>query len=90
MTGQGSAMGTVQDRLYRIDLRTLNNKYLDIRTYLPAELQSYELEIRQLLADQLHRGSIRLEVQSQRTAPPVARSMAGQRSAGTRRMPEIH
>ncbi|MFT4154557.1 YicC/YloC family endoribonuclease [Parafilimonas sp.] len=58
MTGYGRAEKTIAGRSYLIELRSLNGKQYDIRLTMPALLKPYEIEIRNILNEELMRGSI--------------------------------
>ena len=63
MTGFGTA--TVQSEAVEIqvEIRTLNSKQLDVNFKLPSVYRSCEVDVRNLLAAQLHRGKIAVNVQ---------------------------
>lgn len=56
MTGLGRAELRSGDWLARAELRTLNNRFLDLNLKLSPLLRSRELELRTLLAERLQRG----------------------------------
>ena len=58
--GQGSAEGA--DFKVRVDIRSVNNRFLDIHTRLPQELASLELTIKKQVQASLHRGRVDLTV----------------------------
>jgi uncharacterized protein (TIGR00255 family) len=58
--GQGSAEGT--NFKVRVDIRSVNNRFLDIHTRLPQELTSLELTVKKQVQAALHRGRIDLTV----------------------------
>jgi uncharacterized protein (TIGR00255 family) len=58
--GQGSAEGT--NFKVRVDIRSVNNRFLDIHTRLPQELASLELTVKKQVQAALHRGRIDLTV----------------------------
>ncbi|HKS39400.1 MAG TPA: YicC/YloC family endoribonuclease [Blastocatellia bacterium] len=58
--GQGSAEGT--NFKVRIDIRSVNNRFLDIHTRMPQELASLELTVKKQVQAALHRGRIDLTV----------------------------
>nr|MBS0038345.1 YicC family protein [Saprospiraceae bacterium] len=60
MTGYGKAEGTVGNKNYRVEIRSLNSKGLEIRCKIPEDLREKELEIRNLLKGELLRGKIDL------------------------------
>jgi len=58
--GQGSAEGT--NFKLRVDIRSVNNRFLDIHARLPQELSSLELTIKKQVQAALHRGRVDLTV----------------------------
>jgi uncharacterized protein (TIGR00255 family) len=58
--GQGSAEG--DNFKVRVDIRSVNNRFLDIHTRLPQELSSLELTIKKQAQAALHRGRVDLTV----------------------------
>jgi uncharacterized protein (TIGR00255 family) len=62
MTGFGRAEGIVNGRQVVVEIKALNGKQFDIMTKLPPIVRSYELDIRNLLANILLRGTIDLTV----------------------------
>jgi uncharacterized protein (TIGR00255 family) len=58
MTGYGRAEKQVADITFLIEVKSLNGKQFDINLRLPSILKSKEFEIRNLLSENLQRGSI--------------------------------
>ena len=58
MTGYGRAEQTIDDKVFLIELRSLNGKQFDLRMQLPAALKPYEFDIRTILSESLERGSV--------------------------------
>src|SRR6185295_15353956 len=58
--GQGSAEGT--NFKVRVDIRSVNNRFLDVHTRLPQELASLELTVKKQVQAALHRGRIDLTI----------------------------
>ena len=58
--GQGSAEGT--NFKVRVDVRSVNNRFLDIHARMPQELSSLELTVKKQVQAALHRGRIDLTV----------------------------
>ncbi len=63
MTGFGKAEQTFSEMVIRVEIRSLNGKQLDINFKAPPLLKPYEIEIRNILKDQLHRGSLDVTIQ---------------------------
>jgi len=58
MTGYGRAEQTINEKVFLIEVRSLNGKQYDIRLLLPALLKPFEFEVRNILNEGLVRGSI--------------------------------
>lgn len=58
MTGYGRAEQSIGDKVFLIELRSLNGKQFDIRLNMPSLLKPYEIDIRNLLNEGLLRGSV--------------------------------
>ncbi|MGA9768686.1 MAG: YicC/YloC family endoribonuclease [Blastocatellia bacterium] len=58
--GQGSAEGT--NFKVRVDIRSVNNRFLDIHARLPQELSSLELTVKKQVQAALHRGRVDLTI----------------------------
>jgi len=58
MTGYGRAEQSVNDKTFLIELRSLNGKQFEVTLKIPYLLKPYEFEIRNMLSEQLIRGSI--------------------------------
>ena len=58
MTGFGRAEVRAGEKLFVIDIKSLNGKQFDLQLKLPALLKPYEFEIRRMLAPALDRGTV--------------------------------
>jgi uncharacterized protein (TIGR00255 family) len=58
MTGFGRAEQAVGDKVFLVEIKSLNGKQFDIRVTIPALLKPYEFDIRNLLQEKLVRGSV--------------------------------
>ncbi|CAN5235050.1 YicC family protein [soil metagenome] len=58
MTGYGRAEQAINDKVFLVELRSLNGKQYDIRLTLPGLMKSFEMDIRNMLNEGLMRGSI--------------------------------
>jgi uncharacterized protein (TIGR00255 family) len=58
MTGFGRAEGLFNGKRYSIELRSLNNRYLEIQIRSPKYLISRDFEIRDVIRDKISRGKI--------------------------------
>lgn len=62
MTGFGRAEGTINHRHVVVEMKALNGKQFDVNTKIPPILRSWELDIRNLMAAMLMRGTIDLTI----------------------------
>ena len=58
MTGFGRAEQTVNEKTFLVEVKSLNGKQFEMQLKLPALLRPYEFEIRNILQEQLVRGSV--------------------------------
>ncbi|HXL57706.1 MAG TPA: YicC/YloC family endoribonuclease, partial [Chitinophagaceae bacterium] len=74
MTGYGRAEQAINDKVFLVELRSLNGKQYDIRLNLPALLKTHEIDIRNLLNEGLLRGSIEctITLKQNGSSKPVA------------------
>jgi uncharacterized protein (TIGR00255 family) len=64
MTGFGEARFDVGPQSYRIEVRTVNHRHLDLKSRLPTELAQLEGPARELIARRVGRGHVSLAVMS--------------------------
>lgn len=62
MTGYGRSERTVNEKIFVVELRSLNGKQFDLLLKPPPQLKPYEFEIRSMLSEELVRGSIECTV----------------------------
>jgi uncharacterized protein (TIGR00255 family) len=62
MTGFGRASLTTDEFSLTVELRTVNNRFLDIHVRLPSELAAAELSLRKLIQARLQRGRVEATV----------------------------
>ena len=74
MTGYGRAEQTIGEKVFLIELRSLNGKQFDLRMQLPALLKPFEFDIRSILNEALERGSIEcfITIKQNGIAKPVS------------------
>ncbi len=62
MTGYGK--GTYADEYYEIEIeiKSVNHRFLDMRIYLPRELNAYEMAIRDLVMKKIRRGKVDVRI----------------------------
>ena len=58
MTGFGRAEQTVGEKTFMVEIKALNGKQFELQLKLPPLLRPYEFEIRNILQEQLTRGTI--------------------------------
>jgi uncharacterized protein (TIGR00255 family) len=58
MTGFGRAEETINEKTFLVEIKSLNGKQFELQLKLPALLRQYEFNIRNILQEQLVRGSI--------------------------------
>jgi uncharacterized protein (TIGR00255 family) len=73
MTGFGRAEQTVNDKTYLVEIKSLNGKQLEINLKIPPLLKSYEFDIRNLLQENLLRGTVEclIIIKQNGTSKPV-------------------
>jgi uncharacterized protein (TIGR00255 family) len=71
MTGYGKAMVAGDDFSVSVDLKTVNNRFLDIHLRVGAELASLEPGIKKRITSRLTRGRVDISVSLERTAQMV-------------------
>ena len=71
MTGYGKAMVAGDDFSVSVDLKTVNNRFLDIHLRVGAELASLEPGIKKRITSRLTRGRVDVSVSIERTAQMV-------------------
>lgn len=73
MTGFGRAEQTVNDKTFLVEIKSLNGKQFEMQLRLPPLLRPYEFEIRNILQEQLIRGSIDcvITIKQNGTSKPV-------------------
>ena len=67
MTGFGRGTAAGDDLSLTVELKTVNNRFLDVNLRLPGEMQPLEAEIRRLISDRLSRGRVDVNVQFERS-----------------------
>ena len=68
MTGFGRGESTGEDFAVSAELKTVNNRFLDINLRLSNELQPIEAEIKKLISDRLSRGRVDVNLQYEKTS----------------------
>ena len=65
MTGYGSAKGTVEGLTVTVEIKSVNNRFLDCSVRLPKGFQFAELRIKETVTSQIHRGKVEVNVSIQ-------------------------
>jgi uncharacterized protein (TIGR00255 family) len=68
MTGFGQAVWQAKGRRIVVEIRSVNQRFLDVRLNLPREYQSWESELRQLVMASVERGKVDINVSRSGTA----------------------
>lgn len=73
MTGFGRAEQTVNEKTFLVEIKALNGKQFELQLKLPPLLRPYEFEIRNILQEQLIRGTIdcSVTIKQNGTSKPV-------------------
>lgn len=67
MTGFGRATITEDNASVTIELKTVNNRFLDVNLRLPSDLQHLESDIKRTVTDRLARGRVEMNMQFDRS-----------------------
>src|SRR5215217_2087675 len=67
MTGFGRGTVTENNFSVTVELKTVNNRFLDVSLRLSNEMQSLESEIKRLISSRLSRGRVDVNLQYERT-----------------------
>lgn len=62
MTGFGRAKGNYKDASINVEIKSLNGKMFDLRSRIPVNLKSKEVELRNIVIEHAHRGKFDLTV----------------------------
>jgi uncharacterized protein (TIGR00255 family) len=73
MTGYGEAAGDTAAGTLRIELRTVNHRYLNVNTRLPAALNRWEGDVREWLREFFARGHVNCTARWEPNGDPAAR-----------------
>lgn len=71
MTGYGRAVVNQHDIEIEIELKSVNSRYLDLKTYLPRDLSFHEIAIRKAVAKYLSRGAVEIRINFNDRRPPA-------------------
>jgi len=62
MTGYGKSVASVNGFSFEVELKSVNNRFLEVSAKLPGSLFSKEFEIKELLRSKLKRGKVSLSI----------------------------
>ncbi|MFW5959541.1 MAG: YicC/YloC family endoribonuclease, partial [Chitinivibrionales bacterium] len=62
MTGFGRSQGDTPSGTYTIELKSVNNRYLDVKFRIPSGLSGLEMKLRKLIKKRVSRGSLTVMV----------------------------
>ncbi|MGI8493803.1 MAG: YicC/YloC family endoribonuclease [Pyrinomonadaceae bacterium] len=68
MTGFGRGAVTEADFNFSVELKTVNNRFLDLNLRLPQELQGLEAAIKKLISNRLSRGRVEVFINYERSS----------------------
>jgi uncharacterized protein (TIGR00255 family) len=93
MTGYGQGQRDVGDLRVTVELKTVNNRFADVRFRLPAELAVWESKVRRKVLAHVKRGRVELSVRLERAgatagAPTLNRELVEAALAGARQLRE--
>ena len=73
MTGFGRAEKSIGDKVFLIDIKSLNGKQFELNLRLPAILKPFDFNIRKIISEKLNRGSVECSISLKETgnAKPV-------------------
>jgi uncharacterized protein (TIGR00255 family) len=75
MTGFGKSAINIDDKIIKIEIRSLNSKSLDLTIKIPAILRERENNIRTMIANRLERGKIELIITLESSLGQVTQSL---------------
>lgn len=71
MTGFGRGAATGDNYSASVEIKTVNNRYLDLNLRLPNELQALETNLKRMVQNRLSRGRVDIFINTERTAEIV-------------------
>ena len=71
MTGFGHGQATGENYVVAVEIKTVNNRFLDVNLRLPNELQTLEAQLKRLITNRLSRGRIDVYVNTEQTGDIV-------------------
>ncbi|MCF6176174.1 MAG: YicC family protein [Victivallaceae bacterium] len=62
--GQGNVACHLHDRVFNVEISTVNRKQLDLRINLPSEFSSSEAAVRKIISGNISRGAVTVKIES--------------------------
>ncbi|NIM00275.1 MAG: YicC family protein [Acidobacteria bacterium] len=94
MTGYGQGRQTADDLRVTVELKSVNNRFADVRFRLPVELAGWEARVRRTVLSRVRRGRVELSVRLERDtvagAPALNRELLAAVLAGARQLRDDH
>ncbi len=75
MTGFGKAEIQIENKNYILEIRSLNNKGLELSCRLPAQFREIELHLKKIIVESLKRGKVDLSLNVENIDQPNARNI---------------
>jgi uncharacterized protein (TIGR00255 family) len=75
MTGYATASAELDNGSLTLELRAVNNRYLDIQVRMPEELRSFEAELRAAITAQLQRGKVECRINYAARSAPIGAAL---------------
>src|SRR6516165_6871814 len=71
MTGYAMAKGEYREWSIRVSVKSVNHRFLEVKLRMPDALEPYELRLRQVVREKVHRGhlDVHVNVEPSRSAP---------------------
>lgn len=63
MTGYGRSVDTETGRNITIEIKTVNNRFLDVNLRMPSELSRFENDLKKIVSGRLNRGRVDISIQ---------------------------
>lgn len=72
MTGYAQARAETTDLALRVSVKSVNHRFLDLKMRMPEGLEQFELRLRQVVRERIHRGHVEIQVVAEpRTAATI-------------------
>jgi uncharacterized protein (TIGR00255 family) len=62
MTGFGAATATADDEQLSVEIRSINQKFIDVKVRFPRELAALEADVAKAVKEVLHRGAVEVQI----------------------------